>query len=93
VTSTSPTVAGGDPATDPSMQQVGLVSSSVPVTISFDGSSRSTWLWAQGAVLLLVALLALPSRRVEDDDDSDAFEDAPDAAVAAVAPDLGGTSA
>jgi len=93
VTSTSPTVAGGDPATDPSIQQVGLVSSSVPVTISFDGSSRSTWLWAQGAVLLLVALLALPSRRVEDDDDSDAFEDAPDAADVAVGPDQGGTSA
>ena len=75
VASTSPAVAGGDPATDPSLQQVGIGSAAVPVTISFDGSSRRSWLWAQAAVLLLVALVALPSRRVEDDDDSDAFED------------------
>ena len=86
VASTSPAVVGGDPATDPSLQQVGLVSSAVPVTISFDGSSRHSWLWTQAAVVLLVALVALPSRRVEDDDDSDAFEDD------AVATEQGATS-
>jgi hypothetical protein len=86
VASTSPAVVGGDPATDPSLQQVGLVSSAVPVTISFDGSSRRSWLWTQAAVVLLVALVALPSRRVEDDDDSDAFEDD------AVATEQGATS-
>ena len=47
----------------------------VPVTVSFDGSSRSAWLWAQAAVLFLVLVLALPSRRGDVDDDSDAFED------------------
>jgi len=47
----------------------------VPVTVSFDGSSRRGWLWLQAAVLALVLLLALPSRRVETDDDSDTFED------------------
>jgi len=61
--------------TDDSLQQVGLVADSVAVTVSFDGSSRRGWLWLQAAVLALVLLLALPSRRAETDDDSDAFED------------------
>jgi len=61
--------------TDDSLQQAGLVADSVPVTISFDGSSRRGWLWVQAAVLALVLLLALPSRRAETDDDSDTFED------------------
>ena len=60
---------------DPALQQAGLVSESVPVTIRFDGSSRSRWLWVQGAVLVLVLLLALPSRRPEVDDDSDSLDD------------------
>jgi GT2 family glycosyltransferase len=73
VTPLAPTVEGV--GTDPSLQQAGLVAGSVPVTVSYDGSSRSAWLWAQAAVLFLVLLLALPSRRGDEDDDSDAFED------------------
>jgi hypothetical protein len=73
VTSTARTVDGL--GTDDSLQQVGLVADSVPVTVSFDGSSRRGWLWLQAALLALVLLLALPSRRSEPDDDSDAFED------------------
>jgi hypothetical protein len=66
--------AGDTADVDPSLQQAGLVASAVPVTIAFDGSSRSAWLWAQGTVLLLVLLLALPSRRKEVDDDADTLE-------------------
>jgi hypothetical protein len=73
VTPKAPTVDGL--GTDESLQQAGLVADSVPVTASFDGSSRRSWLWAQAAVLVVVLLLALPSRRVEPDDDSDTFED------------------
>ncbi len=73
VTPKPPTVEGL--GTDESLQQAGLVADSVPVTASFDGSSRRAWLWVQAAVLVLVLLLALPSRRVEPDDDSDTFED------------------
>jgi hypothetical protein len=73
VTSTARTVDGL--GSDESLQQVGLVSDSVPVTVSFDGSSRRGWLWLQASLLALVLLLALPSRRSEPDDDSDTFED------------------
>jgi hypothetical protein len=73
--------------TDDSLQQAGLVADSVPVTVSFDGSSRRGWLWVQAAFLALVLLLALPSRRVDTDDDSDTFEDDVTTAEAA-APDV-----
>jgi hypothetical protein len=67
-------VPGDDTATDPALQQAGLVASSVPVTVTFDGPSRTAWLWAQAVSLLLVLLLALPSRRAEEDDDADTFD-------------------
>ena len=73
VTPQAPTIEGL--GTDPSLQQAGLVAGSVPVTVSYDGSTRSAWLWTQAAVLFLVLVLALPSRRSAVDDDSDAFED------------------
>ena len=75
VTPAAPTLDGG--GTDPSLQQAGIVAAPVPVTVAFDGSSRSAWLWGQAAVLFAVLLLALPSRRAEDDDDGDAFQDDP----------------
>jgi hypothetical protein len=75
-------VPGGPGASDPSLQVAGLVASSVPVTMAYDGSSRSTWLWVQGGLVVLVVLLALPSRRTVDeeaDPDADVLvEDATD---------------
>ena len=70
-----PSPAPGPP-TDPSVQQVAVTAGAVPVTIGFDGSSRTTWLWLEGLVLFMVVLLALPSRRSSDDDaDDDADTD------------------
>jgi hypothetical protein len=83
-----PVPAPGPPA-DPSLQQAGIVADSVPVTIGFDATSRTAWLWAEAAVLFLVVLLALPSRRTTDedaDDDSDAAPDSsPDGSAAPAA--------
>ena len=42
-----------------------------PVRVSFDGSSRSAWLWVQGVALALTVVLALPARRRDLDDDSE----------------------
>jgi hypothetical protein len=74
VTPTAGRVPGDDTAADPAIQQAGVVAGSVPVTMSFDSSSRTAWLWGQAAVLLVVLLLALPSRRAEEDDDADVFD-------------------
>ncbi|MBI1377108.1 MAG: glycosyltransferase [Frankiales bacterium] len=67
-------VPGDENATDPALQQAGLVAPAVPVTLAFDGGSRAAWLWGQAAAVLVVVLLALPSRRTEDDDDADTLE-------------------
>ena len=81
--------AGPGPPTDPSLQQAGVVADAVPVTITFDGSSRTTWLWIEAAVLALVVLLALPSRRRVDDDDDDSDVDAVSAPIGEAAePDV-----
>jgi len=45
------------------------------VTVAYD-SARSTWLWVEGAVLLVVVVLALPTRRRQLDDDE--LSDLPD---------------
>ncbi len=74
-------VAGGPGSDDPALQVAGVPATEFPVTIAFDGSSRAAWLWAQAAVVLLVVLLALPSRRT-DDEESDADSDIADSGVA-----------
>ncbi len=83
-------VAGGTGGSDPSLQVAGVSGSAFPVTIAFDGSSRAGWLWAQALVVLLVVVLALPSRRTEDDE-SDADSDVADAEVV-VGPEPGTTA-
>ncbi|MDA8434910.1 MAG: glycosyltransferase [Actinomycetales bacterium] len=80
VVPTSPGVTGYDVPVDPALQHAGLVAAAVPATVAFDGSSRRAWLWAEAAVVFVALLLALPSRRAEDDDDSDTFEEGPGAA-------------
>jgi GT2 family glycosyltransferase len=61
-----------DGVVDLAAQQVLLPEAASTVTADFDGSSRSTWLWVQGAVALLVLLAALPARRrVDADPDGD----------------------
>jgi GT2 family glycosyltransferase len=77
---------------DQSLQQVGLDASAVPVTIAFDGSSRAAWLWVELVVLLVVALLALPSRRAEADDDEGDEPAQVDAAALDADPDDAGAS-
>jgi len=81
--------AGPGPAGDPSLQQAPLDSRAVPVSIAFDSSSRTTWLWVEGVLLALVVLLALPSRRRADDEseDEDAGPDDPAAATTSPAPE------
>ena len=81
--------AGGTGSDDPAVQVAGVSSGAVPVTIGFDGSSRTAWLWLQGALVLLVVLLALPSRRTDDDEadpDSDIAGDDPGTAAPADEP-------
>ncbi|CAB5034543.1 MAG: glycosyltransferase [Actinobacteria bacterium] len=56
---------------DPSVQHVALPDESARVVVTFDGTSRRRWLWAQAAVIIGVVILALPSRRREIDDDAD----------------------
>ncbi|MFN8156046.1 MAG: glycosyltransferase family 2 protein [Candidatus Nanopelagicales bacterium] len=73
-------VAGGVDSDDPALQVAGVPATVFPATIAFDGSSRTGWLWAQAAVVLLVVLLALPSRRTEDDE-ADADSDIADSDV------------
>ena len=64
-------VASLVPPLDPSAQQVPLGAGTAPVLVSFDGSSRSAWLWVQGVALALTVVLALPARRRDLDDDSE----------------------
>ena len=48
-----------------------------PIAVSFDGSARVRWLWAELIILFVVVVLALPGRR-RTDDDADAEDiDAP----------------
>lgn len=56
---------------DPSAQQVPLGGGTAPVRVSFDGSSRSAWLWVQAVAVALTVVLALPARRRDLDDDSE----------------------
>jgi len=70
VPSDASTTAGT--AADPSVQQLPLAGDATHLTATFDGGSRSAWLWVQAAVLALTLVLALPSRRVEEDDDDEA---------------------
>ncbi len=84
------TVAGSSDATDPALSQVPLSEAATPLEVSFDGSSRSRWLWVQLVAGLAVLVLALPSRRRDDDDadaDSDEIGVDPDRATTAAAGD------
>ena len=69
-------LAAGDAASaeggqDPSVQQALLPAAAAQVTVSFHGSSRRGWLWAQAIVVSVAVVLALPSRRRDLDDDED----------------------
>ena len=81
-------VAGGTGSDDPALQVAGIPASAFPVTVAFDGSSRAGWLWAQALVVLLVVVLALPSRRTEDDE-ADADSDLADPDVVEGAAEAG----
>jgi GT2 family glycosyltransferase len=81
-------------AADPSLQSVPLAADATTLTASFDGSSRTTWLWVQALVLALTLVLVLPSRRAEEDDDAEVdtlgeIDPAATAAATATAPDDG----
>jgi hypothetical protein len=60
------------------------------VRIEFDDSARQTWLWVQVIALVIVIVLALPTRGPRDPDADDPDADDPDAAdPAASAPAAG----
>ncbi len=61
---------------DPALQEAVLPSAATAVTVEFDASSRRSWLWLQAALVSVVAVLALPSRRRVDDADTDDTADA-----------------
>ncbi|MGE0820149.1 MAG: glycosyltransferase [Candidatus Nanopelagicales bacterium] len=63
--------AAADDVVDPSLQVAPLGAGAAPVQVAFDGSSRSSWLWAQGIAIALTVLLALPARRRDVDDDGE----------------------
>jgi hypothetical protein len=69
----SPQVEGVD---DPSLQQATLETTATDVEVAFVAPSRTRWLWAQAALAGLVLVLALPSRRRDDDADDDAADEA-----------------
>lgn len=77
------TLSRGQPVTAisvvPVVEGVGLTRFLLPssvlsgdrITVSIDSSVRSRWMWLQGAVLLVVIVLALPGRRGDTDLDPD----------------------
>jgi GT2 family glycosyltransferase len=68
VDAAAPTAAD---VTDPSLMVAPLGAAAAPVRITFDGSTRSAWLWAQGIAIALTVVLALPARRRDVDDDGE----------------------
>ena len=73
---------------DGALQQFVLASpSGGQLVVTIDDSTRTRWLWAQGIILFVVIILALPGRRATGDDDADDGVDADVARESASIPD------
>ena len=73
---------------DGALQQFVLASpSGGQLVVTIEDSTRTRWLWAQGIVLFVVIILALPGRRAIGDDDADDGVDADVARESASIPD------